>query len=314
MIFYAIKFNLFPKIKFACSTTTNSYKNIITNRKNIIEIGCSSGGDYIIKWEDKEHLVADRSICVNMPDLNSRNYAVTDAEINLLSVAVEIDDLEFHRYDCSSTEEWECIKENVGDMILIPFLLPNDGMSDEIEKCLREIIRDFMIDSTERSLKCIGQWCQLVEILDKKTREALEKQLKISATGMYIKKAKQYIKEHYAERIKMTDVAAMLKISPSYLCKIFKENTKKSFVEYLNIYRVNKARELMARNPKVTAERLVGETGFCDVRYMNEMFKRYLGVNIRNCRQMDKELSLYHTKPWEIENLVEDSLDLQTEK
>ena len=40
-------------------------------------------------------------------------------------------------------------------------------------------------------------------------------------------------------------------------------------MEYLNEVRVNKAREILRKSPEITAEAVVNQVGFCDVRYMN---------------------------------------------
>ena len=57
-----------------------------------------------------------------------------------------------------------------------------------------------------------------------------------------IEKAKKYMAEHYLSDLKASEVAAYLKITPSYFSNIFKQSTGKSFSEYMNELRINEAR------------------------------------------------------------------------
>lgn len=40
--------------------------------------------------------------------------------------------------------------------------------------------------------------------------------------------------------------------------------------------------------------------------YLNRLFHKYYGSSLYACRLTDKEISLYHEKPWEVEKLAED--------
>lgn len=50
MIYYALKLNSLPRVEFAFSTETDRYKNIISKRKNLIELSYLSGGEFVSEF------------------------------------------------------------------------------------------------------------------------------------------------------------------------------------------------------------------------------------------------------------------------
>lgn len=71
----------------------------------------------------------------------------------------------------------------------------------------------------------------------------------------------QYIERNYAEKITVAEAARLASLSPYHFCRVFKKATGRSFVEYVNLYRI----------------RIAEKAGFCTVNYFAELFKRYRG-------------------------------------
>lgn len=62
-----------------------------------------------------------------------------------------------------------------------------------------------------------------------------------------LKRALNYVEEHYKEEIRIGDIAEALHISESYLRKIFAENYNMTPVQYVNIVRINHACEILKK-------------------------------------------------------------------
>lgn len=61
-----------------------------------------------------------------------------------------------------------------------------------------------------------------------------------------IEKAKQYIKEHYKEeQLNLSQVSEAIGLSAVYFCSLFKEETGHTFVEYLNMVRIEQAKIML---------------------------------------------------------------------
>lgn len=92
-----------------------------------------------------------------------------------------------------------------------------------------------------------------------------------------ITEATGYIKQHYAEKITLLDVAEYCSISSSYLSKILREDLNSSFTEYTNMVRVEKSKELLQKNMRVMD--IAAACGFEDQSYFTKVFKKATGMN-----------------------------------
>ena len=77
--------------------------------------------------------------------------------------------------------------------------------------------------------------------------------------------------------LSLDSVASSLGISASYLSSQFKKTSGKSFVDYLNNYRVEKAKSLL-KMTSMTIENIGFQTGFSSTRNFIRVFKRYESV------------------------------------
>jgi len=91
-----------------------------------------------------------------------------------------------------------------------------------------------------------------------------------------IKKAIQFIRDHAAADIRITDIAAQFSMSTTHFRRLFKRHTGRSPLQYQIQLRVSKAKQLLAegRSIKETAR----AAGYNDVFYFMRVFKKYTGV------------------------------------
>lgn len=104
----------------------------------------------------------------------------------------------------------------------------------------------------------------------------------------YTQKAIQYIYKHYPEDISLDDAAGYAGVSGSYLSRIFKEDSGKGFVEFLNWVRVERAK-LLIQNQSAKLKSIVKEVGFNNYNYFFKVFKDQVGLTPldyeRNCKE-----------------------------
>jgi YesN/AraC family two-component response regulator len=92
-----------------------------------------------------------------------------------------------------------------------------------------------------------------------------------------VSRALAYIDEHYREQISLETCAGDVGMSYAYLSRIFKKETALSFSEYLNHFRVSKAKILLA-GKKMAIKQIVDETGFANYNYFFRVFKDVEGI------------------------------------
>ncbi len=94
--------------------------------------------------------------------------------------------------------------------------------------------------------------------------------------NVFVGQVQEYIENHYKEDIALLDVAGVFGYSDVYFCKLFKQNFGKNFITFLNEFRMDKAKELLA-NPAINIKDISALAGYRDANYFTRVFKRMTG-------------------------------------
>lgn len=101
-----------------------------------------------------------------------------------------------------------------------------------------------------------------------------------------LKNVLSFIRNNFEKPITLHDMAQCASMSPKYFCAFFKNMTKKSPVEYLNSYRVERAaRKLLNSDLSVTD--IAYSCGFNDLSYFIKTFKAEKGVTPAKFRTLN---------------------------
>lgn len=95
-----------------------------------------------------------------------------------------------------------------------------------------------------------------------------------STDNYYVKKALEEIHRSYVQRLSVEWVAEHLGVSASYLSRKFKSVTNRSFLDYLNQYRVIQAIQLMGSGQYRFGE-IADMTGFSSEKHFYTVFRKY---------------------------------------
>lgn len=91
-----------------------------------------------------------------------------------------------------------------------------------------------------------------------------------------IKKVYQYIAQHYQEKIKVEQVAQTLNMTETTLSRLVKRRTGKSFIDFLNDYRIGFATRWLTETHQSIAE-IAFRCGFYNISNFNRIFKKSMG-------------------------------------
>ncbi len=86
-----------------------------------------------------------------------------------------------------------------------------------------------------------------------------------------------YVKENYQTKLHVQDICNHFFISPRTFFNVFKNNTDKTFVEYLTKIRIEKAQELLLTTSE-TLTKIAENVGIGDYYYFNRVFKKMVGI------------------------------------
>lgn len=145
----------------------------------------------------------------------------------------------------------QAIKIGVHDYLVKPYL----------DEELREAVSKILVQLKERELSDT-----------EKDGHSAKKQV-----TAIVSLALSYIEKHYFEDISLNQTAAGIGISSGHLGKCFKLDMGVSFNDYLAQYRIERAKELFAKQYFSAAE-VASMVGFSDPNYFYKCFKKYVGV------------------------------------
>lgn len=179
---------------------------------------------------------------ISMPFMNGIDFAKLASERYprlVIIIMTALDEFEYAR---------QCIRLRVFEYMLKPFV------RSEVTETLRRVKAQ----------------------LDEAAPAEHEPTREIEPTA--IEQIKDYLEKNFTDsRINLTSVAQMFGFSSSYLSRKFKQETGKSFIEYLTACRMERAMELAGTNAKMFCT--ATEVGIPDPNYFGRCFKKYTGIS-----------------------------------
>jgi AraC-like DNA-binding protein len=92
-----------------------------------------------------------------------------------------------------------------------------------------------------------------------------------------------YLEENFASKIEIAQMAALTHLTAAAFCRYFKKMTKMTFTEFVNQYRIEKAKTLMLQDLNITEISVL--CGFESLSYFNRIFNRITSQNPNQYRK-----------------------------
>jgi len=121
-----------------------------------------------------------------------------------------------------------------------------------------------------------------VKLIARNVAEALNDR---SSVSPIIKQILQHIHTHYSEELSLKLLGQLYHTHPVYLGQLFHKETSQTFSDYVNRYRIGKAKELLAES-NLKTQSIANKVGFWDSNYFYKQFKKYSGVSPTEYRTM----------------------------
>jgi len=113
---------------------------------------------------------------------------------------------------------------------------------------------------------------EVTELNDRDTSIKLFFDDKIRMGAVY-----KYIHSNYDHKPDVNIIAASVHLSTAAFCRYFKKQTKMTFTDFVNQYRITQAKTLLLKD--VSVSEACYEAGFQSLSHFNKLFKKVTGVN-----------------------------------
>ena len=157
------------------------------------------------------------------------------------------------------------------------------GQEELVDKKLASLLRKLYHVYSERKIgyefRTISIFYEIMYILvkDYRVTETREKDIRHSRRLDILSKITTYMREHYREELKLSDVAATFGYSDAYLSRMFQKYAKINYKTYLQDIRMAYAyRDLL--NTDHTISQIALDNGFCSSRGFSGEFQKRYGV------------------------------------
>lgn len=99
-----------------------------------------------------------------------------------------------------------------------------------------------------------------------------------------IKSVLEYTERHYNSPITLNELAAVAGMNPRYFCRFFRSITHQTPIEYVNMYRIEKAAQML-HNTRLPITAICMECGFNDSSNFIKVFRKYKGTTPNQYRK-----------------------------
>lgn len=135
---------------------------------------------------------------------------------------------------------------------------------------------------SERQIQGMIEYLQVIGKIIVRTHNNLLFMEKIDSQDK-ITLIKKFVEENYMKAINIPDTARRFYLSAGYFCHYFRKEVGISFMNYVNIYRVSKAKELLTHSKRGISE-IVDLCGFGSFSQFNRTFRDATGCSPREYR------------------------------
>lgn len=171
--------------------------------------------------------------------------------------------------------------EHIRQFFFKTFYMISDLLFD-FEKSLYDKLK------STNALRLIGEaitWAEMEKAFMDIIKVVSNQQTKREDISNYtIKKAINYIREHYQESITLEDVAGKLDITQEYLSTLFYREMEVNFSTFLKQFRISHAKRLL-KGSDLRIYQISEMVGYSDPKYFMRVFKEEVGVSPKDYRQ-----------------------------
>ncbi|UXX77872.1 AraC family transcriptional regulator [Reichenbachiella carrageenanivorans] len=161
--------------------------------------------------------------------------------------------------------------------------------------CIHLADREDIVSRIQKVLVVDGlhQYLQFVELLDYMASHARYDYIAgasysydgTSATTSRLETVQSYVKDHYKDKIKLSEVAEKLSMSEQAFSRFFSKTMSKPFFVFLNEYRVNISSRLILETDLQMAE-IAYQCGYESLPFFYKQFKKFKGYTPLEFRKM----------------------------
>lgn len=247
-----------PEIDFYHEHEAATYTKIFPRTQGIIEISHVTRGHLTLEQDGERFYVNAGDVCCFIHNKETRIFSPTP---------------HCHRTVCARIQ-WE-ETEGLGGFVL-PLVTPACPGTQEICDLIDDFIdKPYHYENTKG--KGAAAFLNILDKIDKVNRTAA--QFHRPEGDLVVMRAKKYIHKNIHAPISQARVAEHLKVTPQYLCHVFKKSEGVSLIKYTNRIKLENI-QLVMEKENLKLYEAAQRFGFTDANYVSYLYKKTFGKTI----------------------------------
>lgn len=157
--------------------------------------------------------------------------------------------------------------------------------TDEIFSIIKEMLKRKEI-TVANELLLQGLFYQLFSMIVEEN--SVEEEEGMESLNPYVEKAIDYIKKNYWDDINVNSIVRHINLNRSYFSSLFQKSMGITLQEYLTVFRLSRANELLDMTDE-SIEEIANNCGYNDPLTFSKAYKRKYGVTPTQHRKIDRQ-------------------------
>ncbi|GAA0134995.1 response regulator transcription factor [Paenibacillus sp. YSY-4.3] len=120
--------------------------------------------------------------------------------------------------------------------------------------------------------------------------ERIREELPSVSDSEYTRHARRiltYMQANFQKDLSLDHLADLMNLHPNYICSLFKKEIGDTFVNYLNMMRIQEAQKLLMTQSDIPVSAIGQQVGYDNKHYFTKVFKKYTGTTPGAYRNSD---------------------------
>ena len=248
-----------------------------------LELVYMKQGKFEVEVDMDNYNISNECFCfINSGELH---FIKSKYPFNESAIVFDLNMISFERFDSIQGELIQPLLN--GQLKIKRFIFKNENFWDEIFNEYKEISDSYkkgllsyenkkynIFDNIVLQMRIKSSILKILAILKENDLLIKENNNSKDYRIEYLKKTISYIQENYKEKLYIKDLAEQINMNEQYFCRFFKKMIGKTPIEYLNEYRIKKAKELLSET-SIQVMDICLDCGFYNMGNFIKVFKKY---------------------------------------
>ena len=145
-------------------------------------------------------------------------------------------------------------------------------------RCVIEKMLSVSIMDTHGELVMLSCLYDFLALLVREGGAGAKQNTRQKSSELYVRKTIEYIEKNYSRHLVIKDIAQVIGLDRNYLGAIFKKGVNMTLKEFLTVFRINRACELLEDN-NLTIGDVARSVGYDDPLLFSKVFKNIKGIS-----------------------------------